>query len=60
MVKNCRYIRRNGFLTGFRQWANHSEFMFMPILLAASASRKRTSQRLYDYLLQPVMKYLLA
>lgn len=45
---------------GFRQWANHSEFMFMPILLAASASRKRTSQRLYDYLLQPVMRYLLA
>ena len=45
---------------GFRQWANNSEFMFMPILLAASASRKRYSQRLYDYLLQPVMRYFLA
>ena len=45
---------------GFRQWANHSEFMFMPILLADSASKKRTSQRLYDHLLQPVMRYLLA
>lgn len=45
---------------GFRQWANHSEFMFLPILLAASASRKRYSQRLYDHLLQPVMRYLLA
>ena len=31
----------------------------MPILLAASAAKKRYSQRLYDYLLQPVMKYLL-
>ena len=45
---------------GFRQWANNSEFMFLPILLAASASRKRYSQRLYDHLLQPVMRYLLA
>ena len=45
---------------GFRQWANHSEFMFLPILLAASTSRKRYSQRLYDHLLQPVMRYLLA
>ena len=45
---------------GFMQWANHSEFMFLPILLAASASRKRYSQRLYDHLLQPVMRYLLA
>ena len=45
---------------GFRQSANNSEFMFLPILLAASASRKRYSQRLYDHLLQPVMRYLLA
>ena len=45
---------------GFRQWANNSEFMFLPILLVASASRKRYSQRLYDHLLQPVMRYLLA
>ena len=45
---------------GFRQWANSSEFMFMPILLAASASRKRYGQRLYDRLLQPVVRYLLA
>ena len=45
---------------GFRQWANHSEFMFLPILLAAAAARKRYSQRLYDHLLQPVMRYLLA
>ena len=27
----------------------------MPILLAASAAKKGYSQRLYDYLLQPVM-----
>ena len=34
--------------------------MFMPMLLAASATRKRYGQKLYDQLLQPVMKYLLA
>ena len=45
---------------GFRQWVNHSDFMFMPMLLAASATRKRYGQKLYDQLLQPVMRYLLA
>ena len=44
---------------GFRKWVNNSDFMFLPILLAASASKKRYSQRLYDYLLQPVMRRLI-
>ena len=34
--------------------------MFMPMLLATSATRKRYGQRLYDQLLQPVMRDLLA
>ena len=57
LVSFAETFKPNG---GFRQWANNSEFMFMPILLAASAARKRYTQRLYDYLLQPVMRYLMA
>lgn len=44
---------------GFRKWVNKSDYMFLPLLLAASATRKRYSQRLYELLLQPVMRRLI-
>ena len=45
----------------FRKWADRSEVMILPLLLSASVSRLRNpGSRIYQRLLQPVVKYLFA